>query len=59
MVLRKGTKVFDKTKRRVGKVISIDIHDRLKCKWYVVKYNNGLVRNCFREELKANGKKFC
>jgi hypothetical protein len=50
--IRKGTKVYDKTKRRICRVIRVETHDRFKCKWYVVEYNDGLVRNCFREELR-------
>ena len=53
MSFRKGTKVFDKTKKKYGKIIATEIHARLRVKWYVVQYVNDIfVRNCFKEELK-------
>lgn len=50
--MRIGAKVFDKTKKRICRIIRTEVHDRFNCKWFVVEYKDGFVRNCFKEELK-------
>jgi len=51
MKIKIGTRWFDKAKRRMCIIKRIELHDRLKCIWYVVDYLNGFTRNVFKEEL--------
>lgn len=50
--MKVNDKVYDKTKRHVGKIVRTEIHDRLEVKMYVVKYRSGFIRSCHKEELK-------
>jgi hypothetical protein len=51
MNIKVGMKLYDKTRRWVCIVDRIEVHNRLKCEWYVVNYLNGLTRNVFDYEL--------
>lgn len=52
MKLIRDKKVYDKTLRRVCWLQYPETHNRFNVIWWVVKYRDGLVRNCFIEELR-------